>query len=100
MRARVPPWTPLVAVLAWGPPACGPADPCADVSLGDTAGGVSGLALDADHPGWGRSECWACHVAARLHDGVCLPEGAVDVELLRADERPCDTCHGDNGVTL
>ncbi|MEQ1572546.1 MAG: hypothetical protein ABMA64_43400 [Myxococcota bacterium] len=74
---------------------CGPRDPCVDLQLGDS--GV-GLALSPEtHPGWGRSECFDCHVAARLHLGGCLPDGAVDPEALQGRDEPCETCHGENG---
>lgn len=84
-------WFPLLAALG-----CGRPDPCADVDLGDS--GV-GLVLSAEtHPGWGREQCFDCHVVARIHPGGCLPEGVVDEAALERTEESCTTCHGNNGL--
>ena len=70
----------------------------------DLLASPAGLALtEQEHPaGWGRTACFQCHQASRIHREDCLDDVAVDGAAINAAVDPADTstcvaCHGSNG---
>ncbi|MFZ5480894.1 MAG: hypothetical protein ACOZNI_29305 [Myxococcota bacterium] len=79
--------------------ACGSDDPCEGVR--DLTASPMGLELtEAEHPsGWGRTECFQCHQAWKVHADDCLDEVAFDGGKIEAEAPAgCVACHGHNGV--
>jgi hypothetical protein len=61
------------------------------------------IVTEEEHPdGWGRSDCFACHPVADIHqvdrtDGL-LPLDEIQALVEEDGLAACPICHGDNGV--
>lgn len=73
---------------------------------GDLLSSPSGLTLEqSEHAyGWGRADCYSCHVSSNFH--IPRPErrDTYDMEAIQAivqaeGTASCSSCHGQNGVT-
>lgn len=65
---------------------------------------IADLTLTAtNHPhGYGKSQCFICHVQVNIHYDDSLGTGLIPTaqELTRTQGlQSCSTCHGNNGVT-
>jgi hypothetical protein len=61
------------------------------------------IVTEGEHPdGWGRSDCFACHPIADIHQvdrtNGLLPLEAIQMLVLDEGLAACPICHGDNGV--
>jgi hypothetical protein len=88
-----------VFVLLWS---CGHND--VGENYGDLTSTASGFVLtQEEHPqGWGRSECFACHIPANLHLVNRTSLSGIDLAAIRdlvrtQGETSCASCHGLNG---
>lgn len=83
--------------------ACGHNDP--GENHGDLFQTAEGLSLTvAEHtPGWGRSDCFSCHLPKNIHvknqtgyEGIDLD--AINDQVQSQGEASCASCHGSNGL--
>lgn len=61
------------------------------------------IVTEEEHPdGWGRSDCFACHPIADIHQvdstNGLLPLEEIQALVVRDGLASCPICHGDNGV--
>lgn len=73
---------------------------------GNILAGIQGLKLTAqEHPdGWMRSDCFACHPEAVIHQQDRSGTGVLLLQDIREFVQQeglssCPICHGDNGIT-
>jgi len=87
--------------------ACGKGPDAQSENYGNLLASPGGLVvLEEEHPsGWGRPDCFTCHVARNMHqvNRTGLPDEEVDLPGIRAIVNnqglgSCSQCHGDNGV--
>lgn len=62
------------------------------------------LLVEEEHPsGWGRKDCFFCHLAFKLHlvNRTGIPDldlASIRLIVRNQGESSCAACHGDNGV--
>ncbi|GIW44492.1 MAG: hypothetical protein KatS3mg077_1774 [Candidatus Binatia bacterium] len=90
----------LVLLAACGEDARPPVE-----NYGNLLESPAGLVLVAEeHPsGWGRADCFLCHLPDRMHRVNRTGISDLDLAFIRSvvrnqGEASCAACHGDNGV--